>query len=131
MDVHRRCCNAARSRSSNISSNAKMPTVVRHNKGDLGAPFVDEECMRDAERPTLRLRKQPDHVGVSFHIPIDGFVVKVIADVKEAGIAPRVLQSVSCHSRVTRPTRPRNDRLLCSAVIADILTMLTIEVSSE
>ena len=71
------------------ANNAKMPAVVRHNKGDLGALFVDEECVRDAERPILRLRKQPDHVGVSFHIPIDGSVVKVIADVKEAGIAPR------------------------------------------
>lgn len=88
------CCNAARSRSSNMRPTPRCRPSFATTKADLGAPFVDEECVRDAERPTLRLRKQPNHVGVRFHILIDGSVVKVIGKKRASpreSVAKRVM----------------------------------------
>ena len=60
-----------------------MSGVVRDNHGNLSTPFIDEERVRDAERPTVLLRDQPDRVRTYFHVTIDRIVVKVIDSVKE------------------------------------------------
>jgi hypothetical protein len=66
------------------SSDTDTSSVVRDKHGDLGTSFIDEERVRDAERPTVLLSDQPEYVRARFHVTIDRIVVKVIDSVEEA-----------------------------------------------
>jgi hypothetical protein len=80
-----------------LSSDTQMSGVARDNDGDLSEPFIDEECVRCAERSTALLRDQPDRVRARLYVALDDLVVKVIDRVKETAIAilgARPLQNV-------------------------------------
>jgi hypothetical protein len=90
-----------------------MSGVVRDNHGNLSTPFIDEERVRDAQRPTVLLRDQPDRVRPCFHVTIDRIVVKAIDGVKEAAktiLSARPLQNVAIVTSIARYNRAYADR---------------------
>ena len=95
------------------SSDTQMSGIVRDNHSNLSTPFIDEERVRDAQRPTVLLRDQPDRVRPCFHVTIDRIVVKVIDDVKEAAttiLSARPLQNVAIVTSIAGHNRAYADR---------------------
>ena len=90
-----------------------MSGIVRDNHSNLSTPFIDEERVRDAQRPTVLLRDQPDRVRPCFHVTIDRIVVKVIDSVKEAAttiVSARPLQDAAIVVSIAWDDRAYADR---------------------
>jgi hypothetical protein len=81
--------------------------VACDNDGDLSTPFIDEECVRHAERSSVLLRDQPDRVRARLHVTLDGSA-KVIDRVEETAItilSARPLQNIAIIVGVIRDDR--------------------------